>query len=83
MYTHEGHNLRFLKLASQALTVEQPIPKSQIMTFESITTPPLPPLFTMSFAFFLNLCAMPLSNNEQKYLSARKKVRNVRNKCRL
>ncbi|MBW2739648.1 MAG: hypothetical protein JRE64_12550 [Deltaproteobacteria bacterium] len=33
--THEGHNLRFLKSASQALTVEQPIPKSQIMTFES------------------------------------------------
>ena len=37
-YTHEGHNLGFLKLASQALTVKQPIPKSQIMTFESIAT---------------------------------------------
>jgi hypothetical protein len=38
LYTHEGHNLGFLKLASQALTVKQPIPKSQIMTFESICT---------------------------------------------
>ena len=36
MSTHEGHNLGFLKLASQALTVKQPIPKSQIMTLLSI-----------------------------------------------
>jgi hypothetical protein len=39
-YTHEGHNWGFLKLASQALTVKQPIPKSQIMTFESICAAP-------------------------------------------